>query len=422
MSQGIRVPGGFLALRECLRVANFRLYVIGNVSHGLGIWVLRISIGWLAWELTESPAWLGAMAMAETAPSLVFGLIAGTIVDRVNYIRLMQITQGLSALLSAILAVLVFAGAIGIWGLFFLVLVRGFLMALNRPSRMAFVHHLVGRDLLPPALAIGSIIHNGTRFIGPGLGGFVIVVAGIGWGFATTALLLFAYAAILVAMNVAFEREARERRSMLSEIAGGLSYVVRHHGIRVQLGILFALGILAKPVIDMLPGYAGQVFSMGADGLAMLVTVHGIGATVGGVWLASRAKGIDGMTGLNLASVAATGFVLMLFTATANFWIALVGVALLGFSFIVLTVTCQTLVQSAVDPAFRGRVISVHGIVAMGVPALGAMLLGVLAEHFGLRLPVFVGGVMCVLFWCLLWRQKDTVSRSLETVAHEART
>ena len=411
----MKISGGFGALRECLRKRDFRLYVIGNIAHGVGIWVLRISIGWLTWKLTESPAWLGAMALAETGPTLIFGLISGTIVDRTNYIRMMQVTQGLSSLLAATFAALIFVGMMDIWLLYFLTLCRGFLMSLNRPSRMAFVHHLVGRDLLPSALSIGSIIHNGTRFIGPAIGGFIIVAAGIGWGFVTTAFLLFVYTVLLVVINVSFEREAREKRSMLTETIEGLSYIMGHHGIRVQLLILVIMGVMARPVIDMLPGYADQVFSRGADGLAMLVSAHGIGATIGGIWLASRVKGVEGMTRLSLFSLLFSGIIVMLFTASGIIWTALLAVALMGFAFVVLTVTNQTLIQSAVDPNFRGRVISVHGIVSLGVPSIGAMLLGGLAEHFGLRPPVFIGGAICVLVWCLLWREEKSVSQSLET-------
>lgn len=412
----MKLPGGFTALRECLRVPNFRLYVIGNITHGVGIWVLRICIGWLAWELSESPAWLGAMALAETAPSLFFGLIAGTIVDRINYIRLMQITQGLSMMLSATIAALIFADVIDIWLLFGLTLIRGFLMSLNRPSRMAFIHHLVGRDLLPSALAIGSIIHNGTRFIGPGIGGAVIVAFGIGWGFATTSFLLLVYTVILVVMNVAFEREAREKKSMWRESSEGIAYILRHPGIRMQMLILIVLGILSKPVTDMLPGYAGQVFSMGAEGLAMLVMVHGIGATLGGVWLAARGKGVDGMTNVNLTSVLFSGLLMVMFAATDIFWIALAGSALMGFAFVVQSVTSQTLIQTAVDQHYRGRVISVHGIVTLGVPALGAMLIGGAAEEWGLRWPVVVGGAITVFFWIGLTMAASGARKTLEAV------
>jgi MFS family permease len=105
----------------------------------------------------------------------------------------------------------------------------------------------------------------------------------------------------------------------------------------------------------------------------------------------------------------------MLFAATDIFWLALLFSALLGAGFIILNVTSQTLIQSAVDPTFRGRVISVHGLVMLGVPALGALLLGGVAEHFGLRIPVFAGGAICVGVWCMTWRKRAALKISLET-------
>lgn len=410
----MKIPGGFHALRDCLRIRDFRLYVMGNVAHGLGIWLLRMTIGWLAWELEKSTAWLGAVAMAETAPSLILGLFAGTIVDRFNFVRLMQITQGLSAALAACFAILTLSGIIDIWLLFFLTVFRGCLMAFNRPSRMVLLHHLVGRDLLAPALAIGSITHNGTRFIGPALGGIIIAGAGIGWGFVAASALIGSYALILLLLPIDIEAPKREHRSVLADTLDGLAYVAGHSGIRMQLALLVVMGLVARPVVDLLPGYAGLVFARGADGLAMLLAAHGIGATLGGVWIAARAAGLEGMTRLSLLSIPFIAAMLVLFVATGIFWVGLIGSALLGFGLLILTVTSQTLIQSAVEPAFRGRVVSVHGLVMMGIPALGAMALGGLGEYFGLRLPVLVGAAIFIALWTLAWHRRAALKRSLE--------
>ena len=415
----MKIPGGFRALRECLRIRNFRLYVIGNIAHGLGIWLLRMTIGWLAWELEKSTAWLGAVAMAETAPSLILSLVAGTLVDRLNFVRMMQLTQALSAALAACLAVLTLTGAIGIWVLFFLTVCRGCLMAFNRSSRMVLLHHLVGRDLLAPALAIGSIIHNGTRFIGPAVGGVIIAGAGIGWGFASSSALIALYAIILVVLPIDLPTRKREPRSMVADIRDGFVYILGHPGIRVQLALLAVMGIVARPVVDLLPGYAGQVFARGADGLAMLLAAYGIGATLAGVWIASRAAGLAGMARLSILSVLFVSVMLVVFVATPVFWIGLAASTMLGFGLLVLTVTSQTLIQSAVDPAFRGRVISVHGLVMVGVPSLGALALGGLAEIFGLRLPVLAGAAIFMVAWALTWRHRAALAISLEHVVPE---
>ncbi|MDX1484178.1 MAG: MFS transporter [Alphaproteobacteria bacterium] len=411
----MKIPGGFDSLRRCLRIRDFRLYIIGNIAHGIGVWVLRMSMGWLAWELTESTAWLGGIALAETAPTLILALIAGTIVDRVDYFKMLRIAQALSMLFAATLAVLTLAGLMNIWLLFSLTLFRGCLMAFNRPSRMALIYPLVGRDLVGPALAIGSIIFNGARFLGPALGGLIVVAAGVGWAFAATAGLLCIYTLVLAMMRITIEPQKREERSMLKETIEGVTYIMAHPGIRLQLALLVVVGMLARPVVDLLPGFAGQVFAKGADGLAMLLSLHGMGAMLGAVWLAARPSGIEGMTRLSILSMFFLGAVLMAFVATDIFAVALVFSAALGTSFIILNVSNQTLIQSAVDPGLRGRVISVYGMILQGVPALGALTLGAIAEHIGLRLPVFVGGVICIAVWGLAWRNRAALKRSLET-------
>ncbi len=411
----MKIPGGFESLLQCLRIRDFRLYIVGNIAHGLGVWVLRVTMGWLAWELTESTAWLGGIAMAETAPTMALALIAGTIVDRVNYFKMMRITQGLSMLFAATLSVLTHAGVMTIGLLFGLTLLRGCLMAFNRPSRMALIYPLVGRDLMASALAIGSIIFNGARFIGPALGGLIIVSFGIGWAFAATAGLLAVYTVVLSLMRVTIEPRKREGRSMLAETKEGLAYVMTHAGIRMQLALLVVVGMVAKPVTDLLPGFAGQVFATGADGLAMLLSAHGMGATIGAVWLAARPSGITGMTRITIFSLLFLSFILMLFAATEILWIALIFSGLLGLSFIVINVSNQTLIQSAVDPSLRGRVISVYGLILQGIPALGALSLGGVAEHIGLRIPVFVGGLICLGVWGIAWRQRVALTASLET-------
>lgn len=417
----MKIPGGFESLRRVFQIRNYRLYIAGNISHGLGVWVLRVSMGWLTWELTKSTAWLGGIAMAETAPTLILALIAGTVVDRINYFMLMRVMQGMSVLFAATLAALTLAGWMNIWLLFFLTIFRGCLLAFNRPSRMALIYPLVGRDLIASALAVGSIVFNGARFIGPAIGGLVIVAWGIGWTLMTAAGLFSVYTFALSAMRVSTEPEERERRSMLAETLEGLTYIVKHPGIRLQLALLIVVGMVARPVTDLLPGFAGQVFGLGAEGLAMLLSFHGAGAMIAALWLASRASGLVGMTSISIFSVLFLSLVLMAFVATPVFWLALFFSGLLGFAFIVLNVSNQTLIQSAVDPGLRGRVISVYGLVLQGVPALGALTIGGVAERVGLRLPVFVGGVICAGAWFCAWRRRTALKSSLETVpSHHA--
>ena len=135
----MKVPGGLSALQRTFAIRNYRLYIVGNMTSNVGLWVQRVAIGWLTWELTKSTAWLGGIAMAESAPTIAFGIIAGTVVDRVDYFKLLRITQACSLAYSIAMAAFTFAGLMNIWLLLALTFARGSIIAFNRPSRMTVV-------------------------------------------------------------------------------------------------------------------------------------------------------------------------------------------------------------------------------------------------------------------------------------------
>jgi predicted MFS family arabinose efflux permease len=201
---------------------------------------------------------------------------------------------------------------------------------------------------------------------------------------------------------------------VLIETIEGLRYTISHAGIRKQLTLLIGTSLFAKPVTDLMPGFAAQVFHMGPHGLALLLSAHGIGATSAGVWLASRDKGIKGMTAVTIRNVLFMAIGLLIFTSTDYFWIACPIVCWIGFTFITQGVTNQTLIQSAVDPALRGRVVSTYGLISQGVPSIGSFIMGAIAEHLGLRIPVAAGAVICLLLWATAFRERKSMAAALE--------
>ena len=118
------VPGGFATLRRLLLKRDYCLYVFGHWIGNIGLWIQRVAIAWLTWSFSESFGWLGVMAFADQAPSILFGLIAGAVVDRVDYMKLLRLTQALTFLHSAALAVLTLTGSMDIWLLLVMTLLR----------------------------------------------------------------------------------------------------------------------------------------------------------------------------------------------------------------------------------------------------------------------------------------------------------
>ena len=157
----------------------------------------------------------------------------------------------------------------------------------------------------------------------------------------------------------------------------------------------------------------------GSTGLALLLSLHGAGAMAGAVWMTSRAS-LVGLTRITLANILLMGVALLLFVSSGNFWIAAPLVTLVGFAFIVQSISNQTLIQSAIEPALRGRVMSIYGIISQGVPSIGTLAIGMIATHWGLRLPIAVGAALCIALWGWGWRLRIPLAGALEREAGPA--
>lgn len=413
----MRMPVGFGMLRETLALRPYRLFVIGTLSSNVGQWVQRVAIGWLTWELTQSTAWLGGISIAEAAPTIALGFFAGTFVDRADQVKLLRVTQSFSLFYAAALAFSTLTGLINIYLLVSLVLVRGVVIAFSRPTRMTVIFGLVGREYLPSALAMNSMIFNFSRFLGPAIGGSIIASAGTGWSFVAAFLLFLPINLALRAIDQARitmpPAATQAARSIWAETLDGIRYILGHDGIRTQLALLVIVAVCAKPVTDLFPGFAADVFGRGSTGLAWLLSFHGAGAMLGAIWMSARG-GLKGLTRVSLANILLMAVALLLFVATDQFWLACPLAALIGFAFIAQSVSNQTLIQSAVDSGVRGRVLSVYGMIAQAVPSFGTLAMGGAAERLQLRLPVALGAAVCIALWAWSWRAREPMAAALE--------
>jgi len=403
-------------LARALGHPSYRNYAIGNGVSVVGTWMQRIAAGWYAWELTESGAWIGALAFIELFPSTVFGPIGGAIVDRTDRLKMVQLTQALSMLTSGLMAIAAFTGTLSIWLLAILIGAHGIIQAFAQPARLSLISHLVPKQDLPIAVALNSITFNTARFLGPTAAGFIIVIGGASWAFLANALsyaVLLAMLALIHPLTPTAPVPRDEKRSLINEILEGWRYAASHPGIGPMLGLMIVSSILTRPVVDLMPGFAGEVFQAGAQGLARLVAAIGIGAIIGGVFLAQRER-LSGLTGLNYWSGIAVALLVLLFTATDNLYLGIATLGLAGGAMVFNGTAGQTLVQAAVAAPMRGRVLGIYGIIFRGGPALGALVMGVLSEWWGLRWPVAAGALLALLYYVWFWRRLPAMTRSLE--------
>ncbi len=407
--------GGWRRARRALAARNYRIYAAGNAVSLIGTWVQRIAVGWLAWRLTRSGAWLGLVAFADLFPTVLLSPLAGAIADRYDRLAVIRLTQVTAMAQAVLLALLIAFGWITIELLFALTALLGASNAINQPARLAMIPSLVERADLPAAVAINSLIFNVARFIGPAVAGALIAVGSVELTFAANAATYGAFLAALWRIDLREDPRslAAGSRRMLGAVADGYLYAVRHEGIGAMLLMMAVTSLCTRGFVELLPGFADAVFGRGADGLAILTASVGLGAVVGGLWMAHRAD-LAGLTRLVVSGVLLTSAALVAFTATSSFALALPCLFAAGFGMIVMGVAAQTLVQATVDAAMRGRIMALYGMIFRGGPALGALAMGTASDSTGLRAPVAAGAVLCIGLWVWAKLRERRIAAALE--------
>jgi predicted MFS family arabinose efflux permease len=405
---------GLGAVRAALSQRNYAIYTAGNVPSLIGTWMQRIAVGWLAWQLTGSGFWLGAVAFADLFPSVVFGPIAGTVSDRHDRMRVAKTSQVLAMLQSFTLALMVTFDRIDIHSLVAMTFLLGVITAFNQPARLAMIPSIVGREHLPAAIALNSIVFNSARFIGPAAAGAAILAGGTELAFYVNAS---AYIPFLVALTlIRLNPEpmmVRKPQGLWKATADGFVYAARHPGIGPMLVMMMVAGVFSRPMIELLPGYAEVFFGLGAEGLAALSSSVGIGAVVGGVWMAARGR-TAGIVTIALAGHMIGALAAILFAATSWLPLGMAAAAAFGVGMTTSGIGTQTVVQLAVAPDMRGRVVSLYGVLLRGAPAIGALMLGTLSDLVGKRAPLIAGAMVTVVAVLIMARMRRRLAETLE--------
>ena len=242
----------------------------------------RVAVGWLAWTLTHSGAWLGIMSMAEFFPVVFLSPLAGALADRRDRVGIIRVTQIAGSIEATLLAVLVYTGAITIELLFALTLLLGVFNAVAQPSRLALIPTLVDRAALPSALAINAIIFNSARFLGPAVAGIVIAQVSVGAAFAVNAVTYIVFLVAMANLRGIPALPVAATQSVLKASAEAYGYASRHPGIAPMLLLFTVTTIGTRGFVELFPGFADSVFGRGPEGLAMLTSTVGLGAIFGG--------------------------------------------------------------------------------------------------------------------------------------------
>ena len=388
---------------QALAQHPYREYVLSNIPNLLGLWIQRTTVGWLTWEMTHSGFWLGAISMAELAPSLLLTPVAGVFADRYSRIKLLRITQGLIFLQALLFCILLLNDLLTLPVLIGLVVIQGLVTSFAQPSRMALISSMVPRQHLTSAISLNAIIFNLARFLGPILAG-----AGLVWLNPTILLGCSAtgycwFWGILWYLKIQEKHVEQVRQtaptSLIQSIRAGLHYACQHPLLGPWLAVFVVLCLGVRQLAELLPGVSDLLFYQGVEGLAMLSSGLGLGAVTGSIWMSQQPY--EALPRIFRFSTWGLCLLLAILSWSPSFVLAVVVVAGCGLLLMVSGISTQTMLQLEVESQFRGRLLGLYGLVLRGGPAIGALLVGTTADWIGLEWSLTIAAALTSL---VLWR------------------
>jgi MFS family permease len=390
-----------------LRHRNFTLLWSGLIVSNVGTWIQNVAQGWLILQLTNSPLWLGLLGLSFAVPMIVLPLVGGAIADRVDRVRLLLVTQSGMAAGAMVLALLTWAGKVQAWHILVASFLGSALLAFDSPSRQALVPELVPPEDLLNAMSLNAATYNGAALLGPALAGVLLAPLGAGSLFFINSLTFIAVLIALMLLRDVRRRAGGPGASLARSMRDGLTYAWRTRLILALLVLSSLVAVFARSYQNLLPIFARDIWHAGAQGYGILLSSAGAGAVVGAFGLASiRRARRQGR--LLVVSGMLFGLCISCFAISPSFLLGVLFLFLSGLTSTVFGTIIATFLQLESPAELRGRVLSLYSITLIGLPSLGALASGALAESLGglsgAPHAVLLGGVIALATVLLLGR------------------
>ena len=393
---------------------NYRLYFVGQTISVSGTWMQGLAQAILILQLTDkSGTALGLLTALQFLPMLLFGAWGGVIADRFDKRKLLYGTQIAAGALALTLGIIVSTGNAAVWNVYVMAILLGFVNVVDNPARQTFVLEMVGREDLPNAVSLNSVVMNSARVVGPAIGGVLIQVVGLAPCFYINAA---SYGAVLVALSM-MDASLLHRLPTVERAKGqlreGLRYAWSEPMVRVPLIMMAVIGTLAFNFNVVLPLMAIKTFDAGASGTALFLAMMGAGAVLGGLSVASL-RGVSHRRLITLAMLMGVAILVASVAPTlASDAIAIFVMGAASFAFIAVA---NTTIQLTAAPQMRGRVMALYAIAFLGSTPIGGPIIGWICQQYGPRVGFAIGGIATIAAttvagWSLLRHRSRRVRR-----------
>jgi predicted MFS family arabinose efflux permease len=385
-----------------LKHYNYRLWFIGQMVSLMGTWMQATAQGYLIYQITHSPTYLGLVGFMAGVPTLLFSLFGGWIADRISRRTLLVVTQSAMMVLAFILGVLDFAHIVQPWHILVLAFLLGVANAFDAPARISFVLELVKREDMNNAIALNSTMYNAATVVGPSVAGLTYAAFGAAWCFTINGLSFIAVIVALLLMHIKLEPQPVHSSTAVEEIAEGVRYVLSNPLVLSLTGAVGMVNFFGFGFLNLLPAWATDVLHSGVTTNGLLISARGFGALISALMLASlggqKIRGKLWMFGSLLMPVA-------LFIFAWVRWIPLsLGIlVVIGWSMMLITNNNNSMIQTEIPDALRGRVMGVYVLVMNGAYTIGELTTGAFAQRFGASATAIACAVILFTFGVISW-------------------
>jgi MFS family permease len=397
----------------------------------IGGWMQIFALGLLVVQIAErdgvpelAPLYLGLMGLARAVPGIPCTLVAGAVADRVDRRRIVLVTQTTMALTAGVLAALAFFGMATLPAVLIAATIQSAAFAFDNPARQSMVPRLVPMSVYPSAIGLQSAAFNAASVIGPLIAGVLYLPIGIAGLLAANAISFAAIIAAVVALPT-LPPSRRTDQGLLHSVLDGGRYV---RSDRTLLWVLVIAGtgfVAAGPTGALLPALAGERMWNGMSWLSLLLTAMGVGSFLAAFVTMSTGK-FRGLGRVFVGAAILNGATLVLFAYSPQPMLALVFAFFTGFGGTLLAGMGNNMLQATADDAFRGRVMSLWGLLFIGLMPIGQLSLGALGSWLGIRESLAIGGAITVAAGLYavarLPKLRDWRSRTRKPVAPAAPT
>jgi MFS family permease len=371
------------------REPSFQSLFLATLGSGFGTWLALVALQIDILRRTHSPVWMSALLIADILPTLLVGLLASPLVDRLSRRRLMIAAD---VVRFGVFCALPFAP--NATTIVALSAVTGIAAGFFRPAVYAGVPNLVDDADLPAANSLLQMIDNSTWALGSLVGGVLVAAQGPHLAYWLNAVTFLVSAALLARIPERLLQEARaETRGHWRDLADGLVLVRRSRALLTVL-IAWSVGMVANAFVNVgEPFLATEAFDAGSFGLGLMMAAAGLGLALGaflaGAWIEER--GLPNVYGASLALMAlgVAGA-----AAAPNVWVGAACVIISGTGNGSTIVCNALLVQRGAPDRYRGRAFTVLMSSNTVMLTFGMVLGGRLTESVG---PRWIWGAAAIL-------------------------